>query len=131
MDNRKGIILFVDDEFFILQTFKAIFRRDFKDYELLFAQSGEEALGKLKECAPDSKEPIIVFSDWLMPGIKGDELLVKIHEQFPQSVGFLLSGMINREPTQEIFERANIKRVIVKPWDNEELKSIVTETLNQ
>ena len=130
MESKKGIILFVDDEYYILQTFKAIFRRDFKDFKLLLAQSGEEALKKLDPYEKADVEALVVFSDWLMPGLKGDELLLKIHEKFPQSIGFLLSGMINKEPSPEIFKKANIKKVIVKPWDNQMLKQTLKEALN-
>jgi response regulator RpfG family c-di-GMP phosphodiesterase len=119
----------VDDEIFILQTLKAILRREFYEYELEFAQSGEEALEVLADYNLSESNDLVVFTDWLMPGMKGDELLVHIATKYPQSKNFLLSGMINREPEPEIFEKANIQSVIVKPWDNEHLKSLLKNTL--
>jgi response regulator RpfG family c-di-GMP phosphodiesterase len=131
MQEKKGIILFVDDEYYMLQTYKAIFRRDFKDYSMLFAQNGDEALKLLSGFKSKDVSKLVVMSDWLMPGIKGDALLVKIHELFPNSIGFLMSGMINQEPEKEIFQKGNIRKVIVKPWDNHELKELLLQTLNE
>lgn len=129
MNSKEGIILFVDDEYYMLQTYKAIFRRDFREYVMLFAQSGREALDALSQYDPGGIKRLVVLSDWLMPGMKGDVLLKEIHQKFPMSVGFLLSGMINKEPDKEVFEQANIKKVIIKPWDNEHLKGLIIDTL--
>jgi response regulator RpfG family c-di-GMP phosphodiesterase len=129
MINKKGVILFVDDEYYILQTLKAILRRDFADYQLLFAQNGEEALSLLDSLDEVEVRQLLVFSDWLMPGMKGDELLLQVAEKYPQSKNFLLSGMINREPPENIFNRAKILKIIEKPWENAELITIIKDTL--
>jgi response regulator RpfG family c-di-GMP phosphodiesterase len=118
---KKGLILFVDDEYYIVQTLKSIFRRAFFDYKIEYVLSGEEAL-KLLEASPESAlDHLVVFSDWLMPGIKGDDLLIEIHRKYPHSIGFLLSGMIDKEPNPDAFETGAIKKVIQKPWDNQNL----------
>ncbi|MFY0685613.1 MAG: response regulator [Cyclobacteriaceae bacterium] len=128
---KDGLILFVDDEYYVLQTLKAIFRRDFRNYQLEFAQSGIEAMEVLEMYEDDELKELVVFSDWLMPGVKGDELCIQIHQKYPQSVNFLLSGMINKEPTQEVFQQGGVKQVIQKPWDNETLMEILNQTLKK
>ena len=128
--NKKGVILFVDDEYYVLQTLKAILRRDFTEYRLLFAQNGKDALELLIDCPAEELNQLIVFTDWLMPGLKGDELLLQIAEKYPQSINYLLSGMINREPAKDIFEKARIRQIIQKPWDNNELVNLIQESLS-
>jgi response regulator RpfG family c-di-GMP phosphodiesterase len=131
MSQSLKIIIFVDDEFYMLQTYKALFRRDFLDAKMLFAQSGDEALDQLAEYGSETIDKLVVLSDWLMPGIKGDQLLIEIHQKYPMSQGFLLSGMISREPDADVYSKGNLKKIISKPWDNENLRSILKEALNE
>lgn len=131
MSETTNIILFVDDEFYMLQTYKAIFRREFLNETLLYAQSGDEALELLAEYDPDAIGKLIVLSDWLMPGMKGDELLISIHSKYPMSKGFLLSGMISRDPDPQLYAKGNLQKVISKPWNNETLKSILRDAVKE
>ncbi len=127
--SKKGLILFVDDEYYLLSTLKAIVKTEFRRYNIQFAENGDEALDLLKSLEPIDR--LMVFSDWQMPGMKGDELLIKIHERYPQSVNYLLSGMITKEPEEDTFERGGIVKVLFKPWNNQELLNIMRETLNE
>jgi response regulator RpfG family c-di-GMP phosphodiesterase len=130
MSDKKAVILFVDDEYYVLQTLKAVLRRDFEGYQLLFAQNGQEALNLLSNLSREETAHLLVFSDWLMPGMKGDELLLEIAEKYPSSINFLLSGMINREPPPDIFRRARIRQIVEKPWDNKELITLIKRALS-
>ncbi|MFT4737729.1 MAG: response regulator RpfG family c-di-GMP phosphodiesterase [Cyclobacteriaceae bacterium] len=130
MFSKKGVILFVDDEYYILQTLKAILRRDFLDYHLLFAQKADDAFELLDQLEEREMTTLLVLSDWLMPGLKGDEFLVQIALKYPQSKNFLLSGMINKEPAADIFERAKILQIIQKPWDNQTLIELLKKHLS-
>ncbi len=118
---KKGLILAVDDEPYILQTMKAMFRRDFKDYYLEFATSGEEALTILNNYLEKNIKVSVIISDFLMPGMKGDEFLGKANKLTPDSAKFLLSGMINKDTSDGLIEEAGINKVIHKPWENKEL----------
>jgi len=129
MSSKLGLVLFVDDEYYILQTLRAIFRREYPNYKFEYAQNGKEAFEILSSYAADDLKELLVFSDWLMPGLKGDDLLVQVHEMFPQSISFLLSGMINKEPSPDVFEKANIKQVIQKPWENDSLIELLGKYL--
>ena len=40
---------------------------------------------------------IIIVSDWLMPGMKGDEFLIQVHQKFPHIVKVLLTGQADSE----------------------------------
>jgi YesN/AraC family two-component response regulator len=69
-------LLVVDDEADILFFLKSYFQT--KDFEVSTAQSGEEAIGKVKEIRPH-----IVLMDIIMPGMGGLEALKKIKEIDP------------------------------------------------
>ena len=90
---EKGVLLCVDDEIIVLTALKDQLRRAFgSDFHIDVAESAEEALELLDELALDGHTLLVIVSDWLMPGMKGDEFLIKAHERFPSVVKIMLSG---------------------------------------
>ena len=77
-------ILVVDDESDVAELFRQRFRREVRQgtYAMHFANSGEEALGRLA----DGIEPtlIVILSDINMPGMDGLQLLDAIRQRFPE-----------------------------------------------
>ncbi len=73
--------LVVDDEAAVAELFRQQFRREVRQghYVMHFAQSAEEALGKLEDGI--RPELIVVLSDINMPGMDGLGLLRKVKEQ--------------------------------------------------
>jgi response regulator RpfG family c-di-GMP phosphodiesterase len=118
---NKPVILCVDDEPDILNTLKMQLKQEFQDsyfYEL--AESGDEAL-ELIEDFPEEDQVIVVVSDWLMPGIKGDELLIRIHQKHPKVVKVMLTGQADREAVQRAVNNANLYCCLYKPWKKKDL----------
>jgi CheY-like chemotaxis protein len=74
-------ILVVDDEADVAELFRQQFRREVRqgDYVMHFAQTAEEALGKLDDGI--RPELIVLLSDINMPGMDGLGLLRKVKEQ--------------------------------------------------
>ena len=74
-------ILVVDDEADVAELFRQQFRREVRQgqYVIHFAQSAEEALGKLGDGI--RPELIVVLSDINMPGMDGLGLLRRLKEQ--------------------------------------------------
>ena len=74
-------ILVVDDEADVADLFRQQFRREVRQgqYVMHFAQSAEEALGKLADGI--RPELIVILSDINMPGMDGLGLLRKVKEQ--------------------------------------------------
>ena len=64
---------------------------------------------------------LVIVSDWLMPGMKGDELLIKIHQKYPQIVTVMLTGQADQEAIERTKIQANLHAFIEKPWQNQEL----------
>lgn len=65
--NRQPVILVVDDEPQLLRALRASLPA--AGYEVITAQNGEEALGKIKQEMPD-----LIILDLVMPGISGLDL---------------------------------------------------------
>jgi CheY-like chemotaxis protein len=118
---NKPVIVCVDDEADILNTLKMQLKNEFKDnyfYEL--AESGDEAL-EVIEAFQGEEQVIVVVSDWLMPGIKGDELLMRIHEKHPKIVKVMLTGQADPGAVQRAVEHADLYCCLYKPWKGEDL----------
>ena len=91
----KSVIVCVDDEKIVLNSLQSVLTRKLgKDYELEFAESGEEALEILEDYEDSTSKLIVFISDWLMPNMKGDELLYKVKQRFPHTKTIMLRIMV-------------------------------------
>ncbi|MDY6785154.1 MAG: response regulator [Cyanobacteriota bacterium] len=118
----KPVILCVDDEKVILQSLKTQIKERFgSTYSYELAENAEEALELIDELAEEDASLVIIVSDWLMPGMKGDEFLIEIHQKFPQSVKIMLTGQADENAVRRAFEQANLHRCLRKPWSENEL----------
>jgi CheY-like chemotaxis protein len=118
---NKPVILCVDDEPDILNTLKIQLKNEFQnDYFYELAESGDEALDLLEEFQEES-QVIVVVSDWLMPGIKGDELLIKVHQKYPKIIKVMLTGQADAGAVQRAVEEADLYCCLYKPWQSKEL----------
>ncbi|MEY4767967.1 MAG: hypothetical protein RL637_606, partial [Pseudomonadota bacterium] len=97
MANKK-VILCVDDEMIILESLKAELKTIFqKDYVIEIAENGHDALELVDELLESHYEICLVISDYLMPQMKGDEVLKKIHEKSPNTIKIMLTGQATIE----------------------------------
>ncbi len=118
---NKPVILCVDDEPDILNTLKMQLKNEFKnDYFYELAESGDEALDLLKDFQ-EEVQVIVVISDWLMPGIKGDELLIKVHQKYPKIIKVMLTGQADAGALQRAVQEADLYSCLYKPWNSKEL----------
>lgn len=118
----KPVILCVDDEKFVLQTLKRQLKAAFGDtyyYEL--AQDADEALELIIELTEAALIVIIIVSDWLMPGMRGDEFLIRVHQQFPNIIKILMTGQADEAAIERARLEANLYCCLNKPWSKEEL----------
>lgn len=113
-------LLLVDDEAFILQSLRRLFRSE--GYALLTATSGEEALSLLAE-----NDVQVILSDQRMPGMTGVEFLTRAREMYPDSVRMVLSGYADIEAITAAVNAGNVHNFLFKPWDNERLLAVVRQ----
>ncbi len=119
-------ILCVDDESIILETIKEQLKRRFgQEYLYETASNADEAWEILEELIADRVEVLIVVSDWLMPGTKGDEFLIQIHRKYPYIVKVLLTGQADAAAIARAQTEANLYRCLHKPWSEEELADTI------
>lgn len=118
---KVGRILLVDDEPAILQALKRLLCRQ---YDVVTAGSGQQALDLLEQEAFD-----LVISDMRMPGLSGADLLKVCFERWPEMVRVLVTGYADMESTIRAVNEGNIYRYINKPWDNDQLCSVVADSL--
>ncbi len=118
----KKVILFVDDEKIILQSLKAQIKKHFgTQYVYEFAESGEEAWELIEELNKDGAQILLIVSDWLMPNMRGDELLIQIHQRFPDIVKVMLTGQADETAISRTRQEANLHSCLHKPWSEQEL----------
>lgn len=118
---QKAIVC-VDDEKIVLDSLKAQIKNRFGSrYLYEFAESADEALEVIEELNDDGVEIFMIVSDWLMPHMKGDELLIQIHEKFPRIVKVMLTGQADDEAIERARSGANLYRCLHKPWSEEML----------
>lgn len=119
---EKGVLLCVDDEIIVLTALKDQLRRAFgNDFLIDVAESAEEALELLDELADQGHTLLVIVSDWLMPGMKGDEFLVQAHRRFPSVVKIMLSGQAEAAAVERAKREAGLHEFLAKPWNASDL----------
>ena len=125
-------ILCVDDEDSILDSLKEQLKRSFgQQFVYETANSAEEALEVIDELVGDAIDVLIILSDWLMPGIRGDELLVRVHQRYPHIVTIMLTGQANQTALDRAYNEANLHKCLRKPWREEDLVNAILDGLSQ
>jgi CheY-like chemotaxis protein len=126
----KPVILCVDDESIVLQSLRTQLERALGDgYSYELAEDAEEAIEVINELNEEQTSILVIVSDWLMPGMKGDELLIRIHQEFPNIIKILLTGQADAVAIQRAKEQANLHECLFKPWSEEELVNTIKSGL--
>lgn len=125
-------ILCVDDESIVLLSLRDQISRYFGDrYRYEFAESVDEAWEVMEELSLDAIRVLIIVSDWLMPGVKGDEFLIQVHQRFPNIVTVLLTGQADESAIDRTQKFANLYAYIPKPWDEKTLIGVIQSGLEK
>ena len=123
-------ILCVDDEKIILTSLKSELKEALGDSCLIeTAEGGEDALEIVEELRKAGSEIALVIADYIMPDIKGDELLKLIHERVPDTLTIMLTGQADTQAVGNAVNNAKLYRYIAKPWDREDLALTVTHAV--
>ena len=127
----QSAIVCVDDEIIILNSLKEQLKRKFGDkfiYEM--AESAEEAWEVIEELQAEDVNILVIVSDWLMPGTKGDEFLIQIHQRFPKLIKVMLTGQADETAIERARQGANLHACLYKPWTEKELTQIITTAID-
>ncbi len=116
---RHHTILVVDDEPDVVQSVKDLLRLD---YNVLGCTRAEDASKLMKEHDVD-----VIMTDQRMPGMTGVELLSEMKVPYPEATRLLFTGYADIRAVIEAINQGNVYRYITKPWDPDELQTILRE----
>jgi CheY-like chemotaxis protein len=119
--NKRAKILVVDDEPMVREAMKLLLEHG--GHEVEEVDGGEAALARLAEHEFD-----VVITDFSMPRMQGDQLVVRIREQRPfqrviMSTGFLDEYKVFGQPG------GHVDAVLLKPFTAKELGEAVERVL--
>lgn len=118
----QSAILCIDDEPMVIQALRSLLEQNLREVDIIeVAEMGEEALEVIDELAADGIELKVVVADYIMPRMRGDELLVSIHQKWPEVKKIMLTGQSDIGGVKRVINEAALYRFIEKPWHNEDL----------
>ncbi|MEG3899293.1 MULTISPECIES: response regulator [unclassified Microcoleus] len=128
----KPVILCVDDERMVLDSLRTQLAAEFGNtYTYEGAEDAEEAFELISELNDDKISVVVIISDWLMPGIKGDELLIRIHKKYPHVIKIMLTGQADEVAIDRANKQANLHRCLSKPWSEADLLETIKSGLSK
>lgn len=128
----KKAILCVDDEKVIILSLLEQLKEKFGNrYFYETAMSADEALVVIDELVEKSVSVILIISDWLMSGMKGDEFLIKVKELYPGTVNIMLTGQAPMEAIENAEKVGALNAYMAKPWNKEELMDKISDFLGE
>jgi len=121
MTNMKTILC-VDDDMSVLTALRTLLTKFMgPGHEIEIAESGDEALEIQKCMLVQDRDLCVVISDFIMPHMRGDELLCKLHECSPRTVKIMLTGQSDLDGVKRAINGANLYRFMEKPFNNADL----------
>jgi len=122
-DHREFPVLYVDDEVENLRIFELTFRREFS---VLTATSAEQGMQLLND------NPVaVVLSDHKMPGMTGVEFLSRVREIDDHAIRILVTAYGDAETLGSAINDGRIYRYVAKPWDPEDMRSILRRAIER
>ena len=128
----EPVIICVDDEDIVVKSLKRELKKAFGDeYMIETAESGTEALELFEELLDEEYEIPVIISDHIMPDIKGDELLQRVHERSPKTLKIMLTGQADLQAVTNAVNNANLYHYLSKPWETTNLTLTVRGALHR
>ncbi|MEN8258708.1 MAG: response regulator [Thermodesulfobacteriota bacterium] len=115
-------ILLVDDEPNVINAITRVLGDE--PCEILTANTGRDALALMATVAVD-----LVISDERMPGMSGVELLSAVSRIYPETIRIILTGHADTQLVFQAISDGAIYRFLTKPWNDEELVSVIRDAL--
>ncbi|BDP43691.1 fused response regulator/thioredoxin-disulfide reductase (plasmid) [Deinococcus aetherius] len=114
----KPVILTADDDPQVLRAVERDLRAHYgREYRILRAASGPEAMGALRELAERGTPVALIVSDHRMPEMDGVEFLGQTVTLFPDTKRVLLTAYADTDAAIRAINVAGVDRYLLKPWD--------------
>ena len=112
-------ILLVDDEAIILLALRQELRTALgAAYRFEIAVSAAEALEVIESLDSQGIMVDLVVSDWLMPGMRGDEFLMRVRERRPEVKTVMISGQTDEDRLDRLKASGALDAFVRKPWNS-------------
>ncbi|MDD4874384.1 MAG: response regulator [Dehalococcoidales bacterium] len=122
----KCAILCVDDEALLLFSLKLELIGHFGNrFQYETALNAIEALHVIGELLKDNIKVILIITDWLMPGMLGDEFLIQVNKNYPDIKSIVLSGQADQKSIEKVETNCNLIAFIEKPYNSNQIFSII------
>ena len=119
----RHTILVVDDEPDVVQSVRDLLRLD---YRVIGLTRAADAIQVLQE-----QEVHIVMTDQRMPEMTGVEFLRRIRGDHPDAIRLLFTGYADIRAVIDAINQGNVYRYITKPWDPDELQTVIRQAVEQ
>lgn len=122
MTNTRPTLLVVDDEPEVLHSVHDLFRLD---YHVLTCEQGAEAVRVLESL----EEIHVVLSDQRMPGMTGVDVLRHARRLRPDATRLLFTAHADVKAVVDAINQGNVFRYVAKPWEPDELQTVVRQAV--
>ncbi|MSP62739.1 MAG: hybrid sensor histidine kinase/response regulator [Myxococcales bacterium] len=113
----RHTVLVVDDEPEVVKSVQDLLRLD---YRVIGATRASEGMAILAR-----EEVHVVMADQRMPGMTGVEFLHRVRGQYPEAIRLLFTGYADLRAVIDAINQGNVYRYITKPWDPDEIQSVI------
>jgi signal transduction histidine kinase len=120
---RRHTILVVDDEPRVVANIRVLLS---SDHEVLGATSASQGLEVLRQ-----HEVHVIMTDQNMPGGSGVEFLAQARADYPDAVRLMFTGHADLHDVIAAINEGHVYRYVIKPWDPDELLTIVRQAAEQ
>ena len=114
----RPVLLTVDDDPNVVWAIERDLRRQYgKRFRILRAESGQKALGLVKQLKLRNEIVALLLADQRMPQMSGVEFLEQSIDIFPEAKRVLLTAFADTEAAIRSINKARIDYYLMKPWD--------------
>ncbi len=119
---KNEAILCVDDEAIILMAMKRELKAHFRErFRFETAFNAAEGFRIIDELSRNGVTVILVISDWLMPGMRGDDFLIRLRTLYPRIKSIMVTGHADPASIERTIRQAGVYTVLQKPWNRNQL----------
>lgn len=130
---NKYLILCVDDEREVLDSVIQDLDCFEEHFQLEGAQSVSEAKDIIEDALREDTHLALILCDHIMPEQTGISFLIELSEnsETNKAKKLLLTGQAGLEDTVEAINHASLDFYLSKPWEGEQIRSVIKDQLTQ